>query len=81
MRFRKIAQAAILILGTALAGERWLQAWKSFQNWRFSLRIGDTSGAAGWRAFATEQFFEGLLAFSVALGFFFWLRSARVNPP
>jgi hypothetical protein len=74
-----IARRALLVFGTALTVERLFQASKSFQNWRFSMRLGDTSAAEGWRTFMTEQLIEAVLVFGLAFGVLVWFKSGPAN--
>jgi len=71
---------AFVLAGTAFSGERLAGAWKCYHRIEEAVRLGDLSGAEGWRTFRTVDLAEAFLVVGATAGAFFALRPRRVIP-
>ena len=72
---------ALLLAATATIGFRLPRLGHYFQNWREALRLGDTSGAEGWRTFLLVDSIGLLIVLAISLAVFFVLRSRGKSQP
>ena len=72
---RNAIRWGLLLAATATIGFRLPRLAHYFQNWRGALRLGDASGAEGWRTFLLVDSVGSLIVLAISLGVFFVLRS------
>ena len=78
---RNAIRWGLLLAATATIGFRLPRLGHYFQNWREALRLGDTSGAEGWRTFLLVDSIGLLIVLAISLAVFFVLRSRGKSQP
>jgi amino acid permease len=78
---RNAIRWGLLLAATATIGFRLPRLAHYFQNWREALRLGDTSGAEGWRTFLLVDSIGLLIVLAISLAVFFVLRSRGKSQP
>ena len=78
---RNAIRWGLLLAATATIGFRLPRLGHYFQNWREALRLGDTSGAEGWRTFLLADSIGLLIVLAISLAVFFVLRSRGKSQP
>ena len=66
---------------TATTGFRLPSLAHYFRNWREALRLGDSSGAEGWRTFLLVDSIGLLIVLAIGLAVFFVLRPRGKSQP
>jgi hypothetical protein len=70
----------LVLVGTAGGGERLAEAGSCHHRMEEAMRLGDLSGAEGWRTFMTVDLAEACLVIGATAGALFALRPERVIP-
>ena len=78
---RNAIRWGLLLAATATIGFRLPRLGHYFQNWREALRLGDTSGAEGWRTFLLVDSIGLLIVLAIGLAVFFALRPRGKSQP
>ena len=78
---RNAIRWGLLLAATATIGFRLPRLAGYFQNWREALRLGDSSGAEGWRTFLLVDSIGLLIVLAVSLAVFFVLRPRGKSQP
>jgi len=78
---RNAIRWGLLLAATATIGFRLPRLAHYFRNWREALRLGDSSGAQGWRTFLLADSIGLLIVLAVALAVFFVLRLRSKSQP
>ena len=78
---RNAIRWGLLLAATATIGFRLPGLAHYFRNWREDVRIGDSSGAEGWRTFLYVDAIGLLIVLAIGLGVFFVLRSRGKSQP
>ena len=71
---RNAIRWGLLLAATATIGFRLPRLAHYFGNWREALRLGDSSGAQGWRTFLLVDSIGLLIVLAIGLAVFFALR-------
>ncbi len=71
---RNAIRWGLLLAATATIGFRLPRLAHYFRNWREALRLGDSSGAEGWRTFLLVDSIGLLIVLGIGLAVFFALR-------
>jgi hypothetical protein len=71
----------LLLAATATIGFRLPRLAHYFRNWREALRLGDSSGAEGWRTFLYVEAIGLLIVMVIGLAVFFVLRPRGKSQP
>ena len=71
---RNAIRWGLLLAATATAGFRLPRVAHYFRNWREALRLGDPSGAEGWRTFLYVEAIGLLIVMAIGLAAFYALR-------
>ena len=66
---------SLLLAVIATIGFRLPRLAEFFRHWREALRIGDSSGAGGWRTFVSVETTGLLIVLAIGLAVFYALRS------
>ena len=78
---RKAIRWGLLLAATATSGFRLPRLAHYFRNWREALRLGDSSGAEGWRTFLYVEAIGLLIVMAIGLAVFFVLRPRGKSQP
>ena len=78
---RNAIRWGLLLAATATIGFRLPRLAHYFQNWREALRLGDSSGAEGWRTFLFVEAIGLLIVLAISLAVFFVLRPRGKSQP
>ena len=78
---RNALRWGLLLAATATIGFRLPRLAHYFQNWREALRLGDSSGAEGWRTFLLVEAIGLLIVLAIGLAVFFVLRLRGKSQP
>ena len=78
---RNAIRWGLLLAATATIGLRLPRLAHYFLNWRDALRLGDSSGAQGWRTFLLVDSIGLLIVLAIALAVFFVLRPRGKSQP
>jgi hypothetical protein len=71
----------LLLAATTTIGFRLPRLAHYFRNWREALRLGDSSGAEGWRTFLYVDAIGLLIVLAIGLAVFFVLRPRGKSQP
>ena len=78
---RNAIRWGLLLAATATIGFRLPRLAHYFRNWREALRLGDSSGAEGWRTFLYVDAIGLLIVMAIGLAVFFVLRPRGKDQP
>ena len=78
---RNAMRWGLLLAATATIGFRLPRLAHYFRNWREALRLGDSSGAEGWRTFLYVEAIGLLIVMAIGLAVFFVLRPRGKSQP
>ena len=78
---RNAIRWGLLLAATATIGFRLPRLAHYFRNWREALRLGDSSGAEGWRTFLYVDAIGLLIVMAIGLAVFFILRPRGKSQP
>jgi len=78
---RNAIRWGLLLAATATIGFRLPRLAHYFGNWREALRLGDSSGAEGWRTFLLVDSIGLLIVLAIGLAVFFVLRPRGKSQP
>jgi len=78
---RNAIRWGLLLAATATIGFRLPRLAHYSRNWRDALRLGDSSGAEGWRTFLLVDSVGLLIVLAIGLGVFFILRPRSKSQP
>jgi len=78
---RNAIRWGLLLAATATIGFRLPRLVHYFQDWRAALRLGDSSGAEGWRTFLLVDSIGLLIVLAIGLAVFFVLRPRGKSQP
>jgi len=78
---RNAIRWGLLLAATATIGFRLPRLAHYFRNWREALRLGDSSGAEGWRTFLLVDSIGLLIVLGIGLAVFFVLRPRGKSQP
>jgi hypothetical protein len=78
---RNAIRWGLLLAATATIGFRLPRLAHYFRNWREALRLGDSSGAEGWRTFLYVDAIGLLIVLAIGLAVFFVLRPLGKSQP
>ena len=78
---RNAIRWGLLLAATATIGFRLPRLAHHFRNWREALRLGDSSGAEGWRTFLYVEAIGLLIVMAIGLAVFFVLRPRGKSQP
>jgi hypothetical protein len=78
---RNAIRWGLLLAATATSGFRLPRLAHYFRNWREALRLGDSSGAEGWRTFSYVEAIGLLIVMVIGLAVFFVLRPRGKSQP
>ena len=78
---RNAIRWGLLLAATATIGFRLPRLARYFRNWRKALRLGDSSGAEGWRTFLYVDAIGLLIVLAIGLAVFFVLRPRGKSQP
>jgi hypothetical protein len=78
---RNAIRWGLLLAATATIGFRLPRLAQYFRNWREALRLGDSSGAEGWRTFLYVDAIGLLIVLAIGLAVFYVLRPRGKSQP
>ena len=78
---RNAIRWGLLLAATATFGFRLPRLVHYFRNWREAVRLGDSSGAEGWRTFLYVDAIGLLIVLAIGLAVFFVLRPRGKSQP
>ncbi len=78
---RNAIRWGLLLAATATIGFRLPRLAHYFQNWREAARLGESSGAEGWRTFLLVDSIGLLIVTAIGLAVFFVLRPRGKSQP
>jgi hypothetical protein len=78
---RNAIRWGLLLAATATIGFRLPRMAHYFRNWREALRLGDSSGAQGWRTFLYVEAIGLLIVMAIGLAVFLVLRPRGKSQP
>jgi len=78
---RNAIRWGLLLAATATIGFRLPRLAHYFRNWREALRLGDSSGAEGWRTFLYVDAIGLLIVLTIGLAVFYVLRPRGKSQP
>lgn len=78
---RNAIRWGLLLAATATIGFRLPRLAHYFRNWREALRLGDSSGAEGWRTFLYVEAIGLLIVMAIGLAAFYALRPRGKSQP
>ena len=78
---RNAIRWGLLLAATATIGFRLPRLAHYFRNWREAMRLGDSSGAEGWRTFLLVDSIGLLIVLAIGLAVFFVLRPRGKSQP
>ena len=78
---RNAIRWGLLLAATATIGFRLPRLAHYFGNWREAWRLGDSSGAEGWRTFLLVDSIGLLIVLAIGLAVFFSLRPRGKSQP
>jgi hypothetical protein len=78
---RNAIRWGLLLAAVATIGFRLPRLVNYFRSWREALRIGDSSGAEGWRTFLYVESIGLVIVLIIGLVFFFVLRPRSKSQP
>jgi hypothetical protein len=78
---RNAIRWGLLLAAVATIGFRLPRLVNYFRSWREALRIGDSSGALGWRTFLYVESIGLVIVLAIGLVFFFVLRPRSKSQP
>jgi hypothetical protein len=78
---RNAIRWGLLLAATATTGFRLPRLAHYFRNWREALRLGDSSGAEGWRTFLYVEVMGLLVVMAIGLAAFYALRPRGKRQP
>ena len=78
---RNAIRWGLLLAATATIGFRLPRLAHYFQNWREAARLGESSGAEGWRTFLFVDAIGLLIVLAIGLAVFFVLRPRGKSQP
>jgi hypothetical protein len=78
---RNAIRWGLLLAATATIGFRLPRLAHYFRNWREAMRLGDSSGAEGWRTFLYVDAIGLLIILAIGLAVFYVLRPRGKSQP